>query len=60
VLPTWWRALSDSFVSPPQTNVTWFSWVTAVGEIGTGIIFGVAGVRARLTRDRNLLSVSQS
>jgi hypothetical protein len=59
VLPTWWRVLSDSFVSPPHTNVSWFSWVTAVGEIGTGTIFGVAGVHARLTRDRNLLSVSQ-
>jgi hypothetical protein len=59
VLPTWWRVLSDSFVSPPHTNVTWFSWVTAIGEIGTGIMFGIAGVRARLTRDRNLLSLSQ-
>ena len=37
----------DSFVSGPQTHVTWFSWATAVAEIGTGILFGIAGVRAR-------------
>lgn len=37
----------DSFVSGPQTHVTWFSWVSAVAEIGTGILFAIAGVRAR-------------
>ncbi|HEX2295654.1 MAG TPA: hypothetical protein VHN37_10140 [Actinomycetota bacterium] len=36
----------DSFVSPPRTNVTWFSWVTAAAEIGTGVAFGIAGLRA--------------
>jgi hypothetical protein len=54
VLPTWWHVLSDSFVSEPHTNVMWFSWVTAVGEIATGILFGVAGVRASLARNAHL------
>ena len=26
-------------------NVTWFSWLTAVAEIGTALIFGFAGLR---------------
>ena len=38
----------DSYVSAPDHNVTWFSWVTAFSEIGTGVLFGIAGVRARL------------
>ena len=37
----------DSYVAEPHTNVTWFSWATAAGEIGTGIAFGIAGARAR-------------
>ena len=45
VLPGFWT-LSDSFVSEPHTHVNWFSWVTAVLEIITGIMFGVAGARA--------------
>ena len=45
VLPGF-RTLSDSFVSEPHTHVNWFSWVTAVLEIITGIVFGVAGARA--------------
>jgi hypothetical protein len=48
----------DSFVTEADTGVTWFSWVTALAEIGTGIVFGIAGVRARLSDDRNL-GVSQ-
>jgi len=47
VLPTWWHTLSDSFVSTPHINVTWFSWVTAAGEISTGIIFGISGILAK-------------
>jgi hypothetical protein len=47
LLPTFWSGYQDSFLSAPHTNVTWFSWLSAVAEIGTGIIFGVAGVRAR-------------
>jgi hypothetical protein len=27
--------------------VTWFSWVSAAAEIGTGIVFAVVGIRAR-------------
>ena len=45
VLPGFWT-LSDSFVSEPHTHVNWFSWVTAVLEISTGIVFGVVGGRA--------------
>lgn len=40
----------DSFVSGPRINVTWFSWLTAVGEIGTGLILGYAGMRSSRTR----------
>jgi hypothetical protein len=45
LLPTVWPGYQVSFISLPHTNVTWFSWVTAVAEIGTGIAFGIAGVR---------------
>jgi hypothetical protein len=27
--------------------VTWFSWISAVAEIGSGIVFAIAGLRAR-------------
>jgi hypothetical protein len=54
LLPTFWAGYQDSFISAPHTNVTWFSWLSAVAEIGTGVIFGVAGVRAR---QRRLLAV---
>jgi len=47
VLPSVWPAYQDSFVSGPRINVTWFSWVTALAEIGTGLLFAYAGVRAR-------------
>jgi hypothetical protein len=50
VLPTFWSGFQDSFVSLPHTNVNWFSWLSAVAEVGTGIVFGVVGVRA--VRDR--------
>jgi len=36
----------DSFISGPRINVTWFSWLSAVAEIGTGIVFAIAGLRA--------------
>ena len=49
VVPTWWF-LSDSYVSPPHTNVTWFSWLSALAEIGTALVFAVAGERARRER----------
>jgi hypothetical protein len=40
----------DSFTSGPRINVTWFSWLTVAGEIGTGLVLGYIGLRAPLTR----------
>jgi hypothetical protein len=46
VLPTW-GFLSDSYVTPAAgAGVTWFSWVTAVLEIGADLAFGWAGANA--------------
>jgi hypothetical protein len=47
LLPTFLAGYQDSFVSPPHINVTWFSWFSALTEIGTGIVFAIAGIRAR-------------
>jgi hypothetical protein len=47
LLPSYFPAYQDSFVSGPRINVTWFSWVSAAAEIGTGIVFAIAGLRAR-------------
>jgi hypothetical protein len=47
ILPSYFPAYQDSFVTGPRINVTWFSWVSAVAEIGTGLVFAVAGLRAR-------------
>jgi len=47
LLPSLWPAYQDSYVSGPRINVTWFSWVTALAEIGTGLLFAYAGFRAR-------------
>ena len=47
LLPTFLPALQDSFVSAPRINVTWFSWVSAVAEIGTALVFGYSGLRSR-------------
>jgi hypothetical protein len=49
LLPNFWPAYQDSYLSGPRINVTWFSWVTALSEIGTGLVFAYAGVRARRT-----------
>jgi hypothetical protein len=49
VLPTFWPGYQDSFTSGPRINVTWFSWLTAVGEIGAGLILGYVALRARRT-----------
>jgi hypothetical protein len=40
-----WGPFSDSFIFAP--GVTWFSWVTAVLEIGMGFVLGTVAVRAR-------------
>lgn len=37
----------DSFVAEVHPTVTWFSWMSAFGEITTGIVFGVVGLRTR-------------
>lgn len=47
VLPTFLPDFQDSFTSGPRINVTWFSWLTAVGEIGAGLILGCVGLRVR-------------
>ena len=49
LLPSYFPAYQDSFVSGPRINVTWFSWVSAAAEIGTGIVFAIAG-RLALSR----------
>jgi hypothetical protein len=55
LLPTFLPGYQDSFISLPHINVTWFSWFSALTEIGTGIVFAVAGIRAR--RSANEASV---
>jgi hypothetical protein len=57
LLPTFLPALQDSFISGPRINVTWFSWLSAVTEIGTGIVFAIAGLRARRSADGTLAPV---
>jgi hypothetical protein len=52
LLPTFLPGYQDSFVSGPRINVSWFSWMSALTEIGTGIVFAVAGLRARRSVDR--------
>lgn len=47
LLPTFLPAYQDSFISPPHINVTWFSWFSALTEIGTGIVFAIVGIWAR-------------
>lgn len=47
LLPDFWPAYQDSYLSGPRINVTWFSWVTALSEIGTGLLFAYAGMRAK-------------
>lgn len=47
LLPTFLPNFQDSFTSGPRINVTWFSWLTAVGEIGAGLVLGYVGLRAR-------------
>jgi hypothetical protein len=51
LLPTFLPDYQDSFISPPHINVTWFSWFSALTEIGTGIMFAIVGIRARRSVD---------
>jgi hypothetical protein len=53
VLPTFLPGFQDSFTSGPRINVTWFSWLTAVAEIGAGLILGYAGLQARRAVDQS-------
>nr|WP_064570551.1 hypothetical protein [Gordonia sp. LAM0048] len=50
LLPNIWPGYQDSFVSGPRVNVTWFSWVTALAEIGTGLLFAYAGGQVKRAR----------
>jgi hypothetical protein len=54
VLPTFLPGYQDSFISGPRINVTWFSWLTAVAEIGTGLVLGYVGFQARRRSAVNL------
>ena len=47
LLPTFLPGYQDSFISLPHINVTWFSWFSALTEIGTGIVFAIVGIRSR-------------
>lgn len=49
LLPNFWPNFQDSYLTGPRINVTWFSWVTALSEIGTGLLFAYAGLRAKRT-----------
>lgn len=49
LLPNFWPNFQDSYLTGPLINVTWFSWVTALSEIGTGLLFAYAGLRAKRT-----------
>jgi|SRR5271165_157985 len=55
LLPTFLPGYQDSFISPPHINVTWFSWFSALTEIGTGIVFAIAGSRARRSVGESLV-----
>jgi hypothetical protein len=46
LLPAFLPGLQDSFVSPPHTGVTWYSWVSLAAAMSTGILLGFAGIRA--------------
>ena len=48
LLPSW-GPFSDSYLTPAAgAGVSWFSWITAVLEIGADLLFGWAGLNALL------------
>ena len=49
LLPTIMPGFQDSFVSPPHIGVNWYSWVSLAAAMGTGILFGFAGIRVMRT-----------
>ncbi len=52
ILPTFLPALQDSFVTGPRINVTWFSWLSALAEIGTALVFGYVGMQSLRVRSK--------
>ena len=52
ILPTFLPAYQDSFVTGPRINVTWFSWLSAVAEIGTALVFGYVGLQSLRVRSK--------
>ena len=52
ILPTFLPAYQDSFVTGPRINVTWFSWLSAVAEIGTALVFGYVGLQSSRVRSK--------
>jgi hypothetical protein len=50
LLPTFLPGYQDSFVSLPHTGVTWYSWLSLAAAMGTGILFGFAGISAAQRR----------
>lgn len=42
-LPTFLPDFQDSFTSGPRINVTWLSWLSAVGEIGVSLFSAMRG-----------------
>jgi len=59
LLPTFLPGYQDSFISPPHINVTWFSWFSALTEIGTGVVFAIVGMRARRSVEKASASLLQ-
>jgi hypothetical protein len=59
LLPTFLPGYQDSFISPPHVNVTWFSWFSALTEIGTGVVFAIVGMRARRSVEKASASLLQ-
>lgn len=57
LLPTFLPAFQDSFTTGPRINVTWFSWLTAVAEIGAGLALGHVGSQVRHGRHRVRLEI---
>lgn len=51
LMPDYWPAVQDSFISGPRTDVTWFSWMTVAVAIGAAVVWAHAGSRALVLRD---------
>jgi hypothetical protein len=58
LLPTIFPGYQDSFVSLPHTGVNWFSWLTLMAAMVTGILFGFAGLRVLRSRSRTPQAVA--